>query len=78
MSSDGLLFVSMPNMDAFVWKMLDRNGENPYWSEIEHLHNFGRARLYELLRDEGFEPCRYGISERYVACMEVVARRLPK
>jgi SAM-dependent methyltransferase len=75
MSQDGLLFVSMPNMDAFVWKMLDRTGENPYWFEIEHLHNFGRARLYDLLREEGFVPCRYGISQRYVACMEVIARR---
>jgi protein O-GlcNAc transferase len=44
LSDEGLLFVSMPNIDAFVWKMLDRNGENPYWGEIEHLHNFGRTR----------------------------------
>jgi SAM-dependent methyltransferase len=77
LSEEGLLFVSMPNVDAFVWKMLDRAGENPYWGEIEHLHNFGRARLYDLLRQEGFEPCRYGVSERYVACMEVVARKTP-
>jgi SAM-dependent methyltransferase len=78
MADGALLFVSMPNQDAFVWKMLDRSGENPYWPEIEHLHNFGRTRLYDLLRDEGFEPCRYGISERYVACMEVIARRVPR
>jgi SAM-dependent methyltransferase len=72
----GLLFVSLPNLDAFVWKVLDSRGENPYWAELEHLHNFGRARLYQLLRATGFEPCRYGVSERYVACMEVVARRV--
>jgi SAM-dependent methyltransferase len=78
MADQALLFVSMPNQDAFVWKMLDRAGENPYWPEIEHLHNFGRARLYDLLREEGFEPCRYGISQRYVACMEVIARRVPR
>jgi SAM-dependent methyltransferase len=77
LSDDGLLFVSMPNVDSFIWKMLDRSGENPYWGEIEHLHNFGRTRLYALLREHGFEPCRYGVSERYVACMEVVARRVP-
>lgn len=76
LAPDGLLFVSMPNFDAFVWKVLDSRGENPYWAELEHLHNFGRARLYELLRATGFEPCRYGVSERYVACMEVVARRV--
>jgi SAM-dependent methyltransferase len=71
----GLLFVSMPNFDAFLWRVLDSRGENPYWAEIEHLHNFGRKRLYALLREAGFEPCRYGISERYVACMEIIARR---
>jgi 2-polyprenyl-3-methyl-5-hydroxy-6-metoxy-1,4-benzoquinol methylase len=74
MKPSGLLFASMPNFDAFVWKVLDARGENPYWAEIEHLHNFGRARLYALLRQAGFEPCCYGVSERYVACMEVIAR----
>ena len=76
LSPGGLLFLSMPNMDAFIWKLLDSRGENPYWWEIEHLHNFGRQRLYGLLRAAGFEPCRYGVSERYVACMEVIARRV--
>jgi hypothetical protein len=28
-----------------------------------------------LLREIGFEPLRYGISERYRACMEVIARK---
>lgn len=69
----GALFVSMPNLDAFAWKELDRTKSNPYWGELEHFHNFGRARLYALLREHGFEPKRYGISERYIACMEVVA-----
>lgn len=71
----GALFVSMPNMDSFAWKELDRQKRNPYWGELEHFHNFGRARLYALLREKGFEPIRYGISQRYLACMEVVARR---
>jgi SAM-dependent methyltransferase len=72
----GALFVSMPNMDSLAWRELDREGRNPYWGELEHLHNFGRARLYALLRECGFEPCRYAISERYLASMEVVARKL--
>ena len=72
---DGLIFVSMPNADAFVWKTLDARGDNPYWSELEHLHNFGRSRLYGLLRQAGFEPCSYGVSDRYVACMQIIARR---
>jgi hypothetical protein len=48
---------------------------NPYWGEIEHYHNFGRRRLYALLEEHGFEPARYGVSFRYRACMEVIARR---
>jgi protein O-GlcNAc transferase len=70
----GALFVSMPNMDSFAWQELERQQRNPYWGELEHFHNFGRARLHALLRETGFEPCRYGISQRYIACMEIVAR----
>lgn len=75
LAPEGLLFVSMPNMDAFVWKDMDARGTNPYWAELEHLHNFGRRRLYALLEETGFVPCHYGVSQRYVACMEVVARK---
>jgi protein O-GlcNAc transferase len=70
----GLLFLSMPNADSFLWQFLTANGVNPYWGEIEHYHNFGRRRLYALLTECGFEPLRYGISQRYRACMEVVAK----
>ena len=69
----GALFVSMPNADAMIWRMLDGADKNPYWGEIEHYHNFGRARLYRLLEETGFRPVRYGISERYRVCMEVIA-----
>lgn len=69
----GALFVSMPNSDSLAWRELDREGKNPYWGEIEHYHNFGRARLVALLREMGFASRRYGISQRYIACMEIVA-----
>ena len=72
----GLLFVSMPNADSFMWRLLTGNKMNPYWGEIEHYHNFGRKRLYALLEECGFEPARYGVSTRYRACMEVIARRV--
>jgi 2-polyprenyl-3-methyl-5-hydroxy-6-metoxy-1,4-benzoquinol methylase len=75
MKKGGVLLISMPNADCMLWKALDMANANPYWQEIEHYHNFGRARLYALLRECGFEPVRYGISERYRACMEVVARK---
>ncbi len=73
MEERGALFLSMPNADCFAWKVLDQLGKNPFWSEIEHYHNFGRRRLYKLLEETGFQVVRYGISERYRLCMEVVA-----
>lgn len=77
LAAEGLLFVSMPNADCYTWRMLDRLDGNPYWGELEHYHNFGRQRLYSLLRQHGFEPIEYGISERYYMCMEVMARKVP-
>src|SRR5664279_747763 len=73
---DGILFVSMPNYNSAAWRLLDAANANPYWGELEHFHNFSRARLYALTKAMGFEPIRYGISERYRICMEVVLRRL--
>lgn len=69
----GALFLSMPNAESMVWRALDARKQNPYWGEVEHYHNFGRTRLYALLEEHGFQPVRYGISERYRACMEVIA-----
>lgn len=73
---DGLLFVSMPNADCLVWKVLNEHGANAYWGEIEHYHNFGRRRLYALFAECGFNPVRYGISARYRAGMEVIAKNV--
>jgi 2-polyprenyl-3-methyl-5-hydroxy-6-metoxy-1,4-benzoquinol methylase len=75
MEPGGILLVSLPNKDAILWKVMTANGRNPYLAEIEHYHNFGRQRLYELLEETGFEPVRYGVSERYVVGMEVLARK---
>ena len=74
--ADGLLLVSMPNSDCYAWRMLDRLNSNPFWGELEHYHNFGRKNLYALLRQQGFEPVSYGVSERYYLCMEVIARKV--
>lgn len=72
----GVLFISMPNADSVLWQALDDGKANPYWAELEHYHNFGRKRLYKLLQETGFEPVRYGVSERYRAGMEIVARKV--
>ncbi len=69
----GVLFASMPNMDAPVWRVMDAANANPYWKELEHYHNFGRSRLYSLLAECGFHAPVYGVSERYRACMEVIS-----
>jgi 2-polyprenyl-3-methyl-5-hydroxy-6-metoxy-1,4-benzoquinol methylase len=71
----GALFLSMPNMDSMVWRLLHANNVNPYWGEIEHYHNFTRSRLHALLAEHGFDAVEYGVSERYRACMEVIALR---
>ena len=73
---DGVLFVSMPNYDCMAWRLLDAGNANPYWGELEHFHNFSRARLETVLREQGFEPLHYAVSERYRVCMEVIARRV--
>lgn len=70
----GLLFVSCPNAAAPIWSHHELAGGNPYWSEIEHYHNFTRERLYALLRETGFTPLSYGVSRRYTMCMEVISR----
>jgi SAM-dependent methyltransferase len=69
----GVLLLSMPNTDSSVWKQATAHDDNYYWSEIEHFHNFGRKRLYELLEEFSFRPVSYGISERYPMCMEIIA-----
>ena len=71
---DGVLLLSMPNIESPIWRMLDEAGANPYWSEIEHYHNFSRSSLVALLQSEGFEFVHYAVSRRWRVTMEVVAR----
>lgn len=70
----GCLFLSLPNMDCALWQYLDATGANPYWSEIEHFHNFGRRGLYGLLELRKFAQPTYGVSHRYRIGMEITAR----
>ena len=76
LNDHGLLFISMPNLESFMFQSLDRAGQNPYWGELEHFHNFTRRTLFMLLRGAEFRPLSYGISLRYSACMEVIAQRV--
>ena len=73
LKDNGVLLLSMPNTENLLWRVLSEQNQNPYWGEMEHYHNFSRTRLYSLLSEFGFEPVRYGISERYRVCMEVIS-----
>ncbi len=75
LADGGVALISMPNSESMVWRKLNETNTNPYWGELEHYHNFGRKRLYGLLQEMGFEPLKYGVSERYRACMQVIARK---
>jgi SAM-dependent methyltransferase len=76
LGDNGVLVVSTPNTETSLWEQWEREGKNPYWGEIECCHHFGKNRLYALLREQGFEPVRYAIGQRYRSCMEVVARKV--
>ena len=73
MEKGGCLLISMPNTENIIWKLMTEQNVNPYLGEIEHYHNFSRTRLVSLLDVYGFDVVRYGISERYRVCMEIVA-----
>jgi SAM-dependent methyltransferase len=69
----GVLLASMPNYDCTAWRLMGEG--NPYWVELEHYHNFSRLTLIDVMRQNGFSLLEYGVSERYIACMEVLFRR---
>lgn len=75
MEVGGCLVLSMPNSENLLWKLMTEQKKNPYLGELEHYHNFSRSRLTTLLQECGFQSVRYGISERYRCCMEIVALR---
>lgn len=73
--SNGLLYISCPNSETITWRLWDHLKKNPYWREVEHYHNFSRAKLVELLEQHGFSVIDYYVSARYFSCMEIIARR---
>ena len=75
MDEDGCLLISMPNSETMIWKHLTAKNENPFFGSVEHFHNFSKTRLVSLLNECGFNIKKYGVSERYRSCMEVVAQR---
>jgi SAM-dependent methyltransferase len=74
LTEDGLLIISLPNLDAFSWRMYDKGAGSPYWWELEHHHNFTLERLVRLLKSVGFEPVEVNFPTRYRAQIEVYAK----
>ncbi|MFJ4457742.1 methyltransferase domain-containing protein [Pseudomonas sp. NPDC089392] len=71
----GVLVISLPDLTSSSWKIMDAENANPYWMEIEHHHNFSRARLLALLNDNGFSVADFAVPNRYKAQMELYAIR---
>lgn len=78
MDEDGILLISMPNSESWLWKVWTRQNNNPYFNTIEHYHNFSKTRLIALLNECGFNFKKYRVSERYRSGMEIIAQRNPK
>jgi|WetSurMetagenome_2_1015567.scaffolds.fasta_scaffold00674_45 protein O-GlcNAc transferase len=72
---DGSLIISCPNMDTAIWRDMDKRKANPYWTEIEHYHNFTMKSMGLLLEAHGFLPISYHVSPRYKSCMEIIAMK---
>lgn len=77
MRPEGLLFLSLPNVDGALWRELDARGENPHWEREDCAHAFSREHLYWLLRQQGFEPCEFALSELTPVGMDVCAVLAP-
>ncbi len=73
LDAGGVLFLSCPNRESSSWREMDRRSVNPYWYEIEHYHNFSRKSLMAILKKCDFLPVNYSVSQRYIACMEIIA-----
>ena len=72
----GVLIISLPDFNCSSWRILEAVKDNPYWSEMEHHHNFSRQSLVELLRQHSFEVTGFCVPFRYKAKMEVYSLKL--
>ena len=73
----GVLVVGAADMASSSWRAMEAEQTNPYWTELERLHNFNREQLVALLRECGFEVVDFAINGRARAQMEIYAIRTP-
>jgi protein O-GlcNAc transferase len=74
----GMLVVSTADMAASSWRVMEAQKVNPYWTDLERLHNFNREPLMALLRASGFEIADFALADRAPAQMEIYAIRKPQ
>ena len=72
----GVLMISLPNMQAMDWRVMDKHSVSPYWQELEHHHNFTLPRLRNLLKETGFDVVEVRLTSRYRSQIEVYAARV--
>jgi SAM-dependent methyltransferase len=75
LADDGMLVIGLPDMSASGWKLLEATAANPFWTQLEHHHNFGRERLIALLRECDFDVVDLTISQRHESHIELYAVR---
>jgi protein O-GlcNAc transferase len=73
----GVLVVGAADMVSSSWRAMEAEQTNPYWTDLERLHNFNREQLVALLRDCGFEVVDFALSGRARAQLEIYAIRSP-
>lgn len=70
---NGALFISCPGYDSHDWRFAEQHGCNPYWSEIEHYHNFSCDRLSSLLKEFSYKMADERESDdRFIMAMELI------
>ena len=76
LGKDGLLVLSTANYNSPAWRLLDFEGQKPHWDNPERYHHFSKKRLYDLLREKGFEPVNYMVNEGVPFGMEIIAKKV--
>ena len=69
----GVLVISTADMTSSSWRVMEAENANPYWTDLERYHNFGRDRLIALLNECGFEIAGFRLPERSRAQIEIYA-----
>ena len=73
LDDNGILLLSFAQHRVGGLESPRRQPDESLLGRTRALSQFSRSRLFALLRETGFEPLRYGVSERYRAAMEVIS-----